>query len=159
MGDGPELGDDLVMGHADAVVAHRQRARCFVQDDLYLPVAGMVEDLLVRERFEARLVDGVGRVRNQLPQEDLLVRIEGVDHQVQQLFYFGLEFHFFNSHCSPRDVVFISTDYIYLNILFIVKRFDGRCRWRTAKRLQRPAKEVLRSAILYGTRQRSCIMA
>ena len=98
MRDGPELGDDLVMGHADAVVADRQRARCLVDDDLDLPFARIGQDILVRERFVARLVYGIGRVRDKLPQEDLLVRIEGVDHQVQQLFYLGLEFHFFSSH-------------------------------------------------------------
>ena len=43
------------------------------------------------ERLEAQLVGGVGGVRDQLAQEDLLVAVQGVDHEVQQLLHLGLE--------------------------------------------------------------------
>jgi hypothetical protein len=33
------------------------------------------------------------------------VRVEGVDHQVQQLFYFGLELHLFNCHGNTSQTM------------------------------------------------------
>src|SRR3712207_6864316 len=44
-----------------------------------------------RERLETQLVSGVGRVGYELPQKDLLVAVQGMDHQLQQLFDFSLE--------------------------------------------------------------------
>ena len=61
----------------------------------------------VGQRLEAQLVAGVGGVRDQLAQEDLLVAVQGVDHQVQQLLDFGLEAQCFlgggfaHVRCSP----------------------------------------------------------
>src|SRR5262249_11144643 len=43
------------------------------------------------QRLEPHLVERVGRVRDQLAKENVLVRVEGVDHQVQQLADLGLE--------------------------------------------------------------------
>src|SRR5262249_14537543 len=43
------------------------------------------------ERLEAQPVDGVGGVGDQLAQEDLLVAVQRVDHQVQDLNDLGLE--------------------------------------------------------------------
>jgi hypothetical protein len=45
----------------------------------------------VRERFEPQLVGGVRAVRDQLPEENLLVAVQGVDHQREQLLDLGLE--------------------------------------------------------------------
>ena len=41
--------------------------------------------------LEAELVDRVGRVRDQLAQEDVLVGVERMDHEVEQLLDLGLE--------------------------------------------------------------------
>ena len=54
-------------------------------------LAVALEQALVGQRLEAQLVAGVGGVGDQLPQEDLLVAVEGVDHQIQQLADLGLE--------------------------------------------------------------------
>jgi hypothetical protein len=43
------------------------------------------------QRFELQLVERVGRVRDQLAEEDLLVRVERVDDDVEELAGFGLE--------------------------------------------------------------------
>ena len=51
----------------------------------------VLEQRRVGQRLEAQLVAGVGGVRDQLAQEDLLVAVQGVDHQVQQLLDLGLE--------------------------------------------------------------------
>jgi hypothetical protein len=44
----------------------------------------------VSERGVADLVERIGRVGNELSQEDLLVRVEGVDDQVEKLGNLGL---------------------------------------------------------------------
>ena len=80
-------------GHANPVVANRDRPTCFVKVNLdreiriTLPEFGMVKG------FKPQLVAGVGCVGNQFPQEDLTVAVETVDHQVKQLLHFGLETH------------------------------------------------------------------
>src|SRR5262249_39812143 len=85
------VSDGLVAAHADAVVGNGDRARGLVEADLDLQFVVVAVQRIVVDGFEAQLVGRVGSVRNQLAQEDLLVRIQGVDHQLQQLFDFGLE--------------------------------------------------------------------
>jgi hypothetical protein len=51
----------------------------------------VLEQLGLVERLEAQLVAGVGRVGDQLAQEDLLVRVQRVGDEVQDLLDFGLE--------------------------------------------------------------------
>jgi hypothetical protein len=45
----------------------------------------------VGQGLEAQLVGGIARVRDQFAQEDFLVAVQGMDHQVQQLLHLGLE--------------------------------------------------------------------
>ena len=45
----------------------------------------------VFKRFKAQLVGGVRSVGNQFAHENLLVAVQGMNHQLQQLFDFGLE--------------------------------------------------------------------
>ena len=59
--------------------------------DADVEVGCVLEQRVVVQRLEAQLVAGVGRVGNQFAQENLAVGIQRVDHQVQQLFHFGLE--------------------------------------------------------------------
>ncbi len=91
LGDRADVLDDFLARHADAVVGHGDRARLRVVADANLRVGIVLEERRVGHRFEAQLVAGVGRVRHQLAQEDLLVAVQGVDHQVQQLLDLGLE--------------------------------------------------------------------
>jgi len=49
-----------------------------------------------RTRLVIQLVHGVTGVGDQFPEEDLPVSVDGIDHQVQQPFGFGLEL--FGSH-------------------------------------------------------------
>ncbi len=55
-------------------------------------------NLLVGERLVSRLVDRVGCVGNQLAQENLLMRVQRVNHKIQELFDFGLELMFLLCH-------------------------------------------------------------
>ena len=49
------------------------------------------QQLRLGERLEAQLLAGIGGVRDQLAQENFLVRIQRMNHQAQHLLGFGLE--------------------------------------------------------------------
>jgi hypothetical protein len=83
--------DRLVAAHADAVVGDGDGARGLVEADLDFQFVVVAVQGVVVDSFKTQLVRCVGGVGDQLAQEDLLVRVQGVDHQLQQLFYFGLE--------------------------------------------------------------------
>ena len=91
LGDRAEVGDRLLAAHADAVVGDGERARLAVVVDADLQVGVALEERRVGERLEAQLVAGVGGVGDELAQEDLAVRVQRVDHQVQELLHLGLE--------------------------------------------------------------------
>ena len=97
---------DLVAGHADAVVADRQRARSGIGVDVDVQVGGVDVQVLVLVRREPQLVQCVGGIRDQFPQERVLVGVDGVHHQLQQLTGLCLEFPLFDllAH-SPRYYV------------------------------------------------------
>ena len=91
-GDGPEVGGDLLAGHADAVVSYRDRARVAIERDVDLQIAVALVETVVGQGLETELVRGVGGIGDQFPEEDLLVAVKRVDHQIQQLPDLGLEF-------------------------------------------------------------------
>ena len=91
LGDGPDVGDHLLVRHPDAVVGDRDGAGLGVELDAEGQLRVVVEQGGVGEGLEAQLVAGIRGVRDQLAQEDLLVRVQGVDHQVEQLSGLGLE--------------------------------------------------------------------
>ncbi len=91
LGDGADVGDDLVAGHADAVVDYGEGTGRLVEGDADLELAIAFEQGGIGHRLEAQLVARVGGVGDQLAQENLLVAVQGVDHQVQQLLDLGLE--------------------------------------------------------------------
>ena len=100
----PRASSGLVAAHADAVVAHRQGAGRLIGDQLDLPVVAIGVDGAVGERQVAGLVDGVAGVGDQLAQEDFLVRVEGMDHQVEDLVDLGLELALAHTHASVSPV-------------------------------------------------------
>ena len=91
LGDGAEVFDGFVAAHADAIVGDGDGARRLVEGDADLQIGIVSEQRGVVERLEAQLVAGIGRIGDQLAQENFLVAVQGVNHQVQQLFDFGLE--------------------------------------------------------------------
>ena len=82
---------ELVARHADAVVRDGYRPRGLVHGDEDAEVLPVHADLVVRERAVAELVYGVRGVGDYLAQEDLLVRVDGVDHEVEKPLRLGLE--------------------------------------------------------------------
>ena len=65
----------------------------------------VLEQRVVGQRLEAQLVARIRRVGDQLAQEDLLVGVQGVDHQIEELLDFGLEAEGFLG-CSGRHKIF-----------------------------------------------------
>ncbi len=97
MGDGADVGDDLLAAHADAVVAHGDGVRLRIAFDLDAQLAAAVHQRGVAVTLKAQLVERVGRVRDQLAQKDFAVAVQAVDHQLEQLTGFGGEAEGFGS--------------------------------------------------------------
>ena len=92
--DHAEIGFQLLGGHADAVVGNGERLGFLVAGDADKEISALHADVLVGQRAEAELVDSVRGVGYQLAQKDLLMRIDGIDHQLQQPPGFRLKFFF-----------------------------------------------------------------
>ncbi len=92
LGDGADQVDQLVPAHADPVVTDGQRAGVAVDLQGDVQVRGVGPDGGAGQRLQPQLVQRVGGVGDQLAQEDVLVRVDRVDHQPEQLPGLGLEF-------------------------------------------------------------------
>ena len=103
LGDGAQILFQLVLGHADAVVRHGEGAAVLVHRQVDLQIVLADADGGVGQALEIPLVAGVGGVGDQLAQKNLPVGVNGIDHQVQQLFALGLEL----MHCHDRIPLFV----------------------------------------------------
>ena len=88
--DGADVPHHLVASHPDAVVGDGEGSRLPVGVEPNIEVA-LREEARVRQPLDPQPVQGVGAVRNELAEEDVLLGIERVNHQVQELLYFGGE--------------------------------------------------------------------
>mmetsp|Transcript_45038 Transcript_45038/g.106117 ORF Transcript_45038/g.106117 Transcript_45038/m.106117 type:complete len:860 (-) Transcript_45038:68-2647(-) len=86
LGDRPQVVHQVVARHADARVRDSDGASSLVSLDVDLKLRhiALAQQRGVGEREEADLVEGVGRVGDELAQEDLLLRVERVDDDVHQ---------------------------------------------------------------------------
>src|SRR5699024_3419006 len=84
LGDGAQIFLHLLLGHADAVVGDGQKAVFLVCLESDSKVGPVEAHALVGQCLICQLVDGVGGVGDDLPQEDLLIRIDRVNQQIQQ---------------------------------------------------------------------------
>ena len=91
MGDGAEVLVQFVLGHADAVVGHGDRALIGGKVHRDGQVVAAHSHRRVGEAAEVQLVHRVGRVGDELAQEDLAIGVDGVDHEVEQLLALCLE--------------------------------------------------------------------
>jgi len=101
LGDGAEVFVQLLLRHADAVVAHAERARGFVNDEANLKIVPRFADFVVRQREEVELVHRVAGVADELAQEDFLMRVDGVDHEVEDPPRFRFELFFCHGSAPP----------------------------------------------------------
>ena len=91
LGDGAEIGDHFVAGHAHPVVGNGQRPCCGVVVDVDREFGIVFEQRAIVQCLEAQLVAGVGGVRDEFPQKDFAIRIQRVNHELQELLDLGLE--------------------------------------------------------------------
>lgn len=89
--DRAEVVDHVSLGHADTSIDDCDRAVGFVWNDLNEEVLARVETRWIGQALVADLVESIGRVGDQLTEEDFLVRVEGVDDEAHQLGDLGLE--------------------------------------------------------------------
>ena len=75
LADRAEVVFQLVFVHADTVVAHGERPAGLVDLQLNCEITAVQTNLFVRQRLIRQLIDGVGSVRDNLTQENLLMRI------------------------------------------------------------------------------------
>ena len=68
-----------------------ERACLVVGGDADGERAAVAQQLGLGDGLVAQLVAGIGRVRDQLAQEDVALRVDRMHHQVQQLGHLGLE--------------------------------------------------------------------
>ena len=66
------------------------------EEDLRTLIA--LSQCAVRQGSEMQLVERIRRVGNKLPQKDLVIRIDGMNHQVEKLFCFCLKFMLYLCH-------------------------------------------------------------
>ena len=115
-GDGAQVGFQILLGHPDAVVRNGQGAHLLVRDDGNLQVLPLYFYCVVSQRFVSQLVLGVAGVGDQLPEKDLLMGIDGVDHQVQQPLGFGLKLLLCHDFLPPYMKNFLKTKWLALVI-------------------------------------------
>ena len=79
--------------------------RIRLQEDFKAVIA--FQQVAVRQALEMNLVDSIRCVGDKLTQENLVIRIDGVDHQVQELFSLGLKFMGFFCHFNLPFFIWI----------------------------------------------------
>ena len=91
MGDGAQVALELLGGHADPVIRNSDGAGVLIKGDTNGQVALVELDARILQALKVELVDGVARVGDKLAQEDFLIGVDGVDHEVEQFFALGLK--------------------------------------------------------------------
>ena len=121
LGDGADVGDHLVVRHADAVVADRDRARVLVERDADRELGVVLVAIGMGQRLEAQLVGGVRGVGDELAQEDLRVAVQRVDHELQELLHLRLESEGLATRrgCGPAV---LAVDFRHFDFLQLVER-------------------------------------
>ena len=91
MGDGAQVALELLGGHADTVIRNSDAAGVLIKGDTDGQVALVEFDTRILKALKVELVDGIARVGDKLAQEDFLIGVDGVDHEVEQFFALGLK--------------------------------------------------------------------
>ena len=97
------LGFDVVLD-ADAVIADTQRAAILIRRKEDLEVVTIESRSAVRQGFIVKLIDRVARVGDQLAQNNLLMGINRVDHEIKKSF--RLRFKLFFCHANSTSFSF-----------------------------------------------------
>ena len=98
--DRAEIFDQLAVCHADAGIGKSDRLRRVIRRDGHLQRRIRLRDFRAARLQKSQLLTRIRRVRDQLADEDLLVRVKRVDNEIEELRDLGLEFMFLG--CSGR---------------------------------------------------------
>ena len=91
LGDGAQVLFQLLGGHAAAVIGDGKQPVFLIHRQGDLVVAAGKGNAVIGQRAEIQLINGIASIADKLPQENLLVGVNGIDHHIQQLFAFGFE--------------------------------------------------------------------
>ena len=91
MGDGAQVALELLGGHTDTVIRNRDGTGIFIKGNTDGQVALVELDTRILQALKVELIDGIARVGDKLAQEDFLIGVDGVDHEVEQFFALGLK--------------------------------------------------------------------
>ena len=97
-GNRTEILNQVVTVHAQTIIGNSQSMGVCIRCDMDFKTRIAFEQIAVRQRFIVQFIDRIRGIGNQFPQENFMIRINGMDHQVQQLFRFRLEFKSFFRH-------------------------------------------------------------
>ena len=100
---GAEIGDQRLAVHADPVVRHGNCPRCRIDPDPDPEFGIVFGQPRLGDRFVAQPVAGIGRVRDQLAQENPLLAIKRVGDDPEQSGYFRLEAQLLLGHRFLSD--------------------------------------------------------
>ena len=91
MGDGSQVLNDLVLGHADAGILNSKGTSLFVRCDADTQFDIGVQYIPVRQHLETDAVECIRSVREQFAQEHVPIFVQGMDQDIKKLFSLGLE--------------------------------------------------------------------
>merc|ERR1711878_107506 len=96
LGDGAEVVDHVGLGHADTGVDDCERLGVAVRDNLDEQLILSLKLAGVSERLIPDLIQSIGGIGDQLPEENFFVGVECVDDQTHKLSNLSLESEGFN---------------------------------------------------------------
>ena len=112
-GDDAQIVLQILLVHADAVIRNGNGTAFFIYGQVNFEILPGQLHAVIRQGLVAQLVAGIAGVGENLPEKNLLMGINGVDHQVQQTL--GLRLELFLCHEQ-------NTSFVYFNIEYIVAR-------------------------------------
>ena len=81
----------LFVGHSDAVIRNFQRARVFIRNKIDVEIASGQTADVIDQGFIIQFIDRVAAIADQFAQKHFLVRVDRIDHHVQNFFGFCLK--------------------------------------------------------------------
>jgi hypothetical protein len=84
LGNCTEVVNEFLLGHTDTSIFDDEKVVGSVWDNLDLEVRFVV-DGVASDGFVSDLIEGIRGVGDDFSEEDLLVRVEGVDNETHQL--------------------------------------------------------------------------
>jgi hypothetical protein len=84
-GNSSKIVHKISLGHTNTRILNGKSVVGLIGDQLDLELGLRIKDGRVRKRLVANLVEGIGRVGDELAKEDLFVGVEGVDDEGEKL--------------------------------------------------------------------------